>query len=161
MLKKNATSAITAVGGNTGAVRLQGKFNLILGGTFAGTFKLLKRYKDDVSIGVQDGGDGQSLFTDSSGIDYAIDELIGTWVSNDTDGSFAPVTDNSTTTITGTLIGGTDTDWDDDDVASIWEEVAEYTAAQDLTIEEPEQGVDYMILCTVYTSGTARVRLSN
>jgi len=159
-IARNATTAIAAVGINSGIVELHGKFKLVLNGTFAGTFKLLKRYKGQKSIGIQDGGDAEAVFTDSNTIDYVADELIGAWISNDTDGSFAPITDNSTTTITGTLVGGVGTEWDDDDVASIWEEVASYTTAQYVEHEEPETGVDYVVLCSAYSSGTARVRIS-
>lgn len=159
---KNATTSIGAVGGNSGIVELKGKFKLVLNGTFTGTFKLLKRYKDQVSVGIQAGGDGDAaLDTDAVALPYVADELIGAWISNDTKGSFGPVTDNTTTVVTATQVGGTAQDWDDGDIASIWEEVASYTTAQYVEIEEPEAGVDYVVVCSAYSSGTARVRISN
>ena len=158
-IAKNATSTLTAIGENSGAVKLHGKFVFLLGGTFVGTYVLLKRYNDRNAIGVQDGGDGQALLTDST-MTLTADEWIGAWVGNDTDGSFAPITDNAATTVTGTLIGGTDTDWDDGDIASFWEVVGTYTTAQYLNFDEPEDNTDYIVLCTAYTSGTPRVRIS-
>jgi hypothetical protein len=158
---KNAVSTLTAIGENSGIVSLKGKFVFLLGGTFVGTYVLLKRYKDRENIGTQDGGASGTVFTDSTAIDFVADELIGAWIRDNEDDSYGPITDNTTTTVTATLIGGTTTAWADDDTASIWEVVGTYTTAQYLNFEEPEAGTDYVLLCTAYTSGTPRVRLSN
>jgi hypothetical protein len=157
---KNTLSTLTAVGENSGIVSLEGLFNFLLGGTFDGTYVLLKRFNDRNAIGVQDGGASGTVFTDSTAIDFVADELIGAWIRNDDDDSYGPITDNNTTTVTATLIGGTTTAWADGDTASIWEVHGTYTTPQVITIEEPEAGTDYVLICTVYSSGTPRVRIS-
>jgi len=68
-----------------------------------------------VPSGVQDGGDDAALMTDG-GIDLGADTLIGMTVYNVTDGSSCTITDNAATTITCTLTGGTDNNWDNNDV---------------------------------------------
>lgn len=160
---RNTLSTLTAVGENSGigAIPLHGKFVFLLGGTFAGTYVLLKRYSDRKDIGTQDGGASGTVFTDSTAIPFVADELIGAWIRNNEDDSYGPITDNNTTTVTATLIGGTTTAWANGNTASIWEVVATYTTAQYLNFEEPEDGTDYVLICTVATSGTPRVRISN
>jgi hypothetical protein len=160
-IAKNAITTITAAGGNSGIVPIVGPFKLRIGGTFTATIKLFKRTKDQTSIGTQDGGASGTVFTDSTAIAYIADELIGTWIYNNEDTSIGPVTDNNTTTVTATLVGGTTTAWADGNTASIWEEIGSYTAAQYLDFEEFESGCDYMLYCTAFTSGTARIRISN
>ncbi len=64
--------------------------------------------------GVHDGGDGGAALSDA-GSSFPVDGLIGWRIHNITDGSFADITDNDGTTVTGTLAGGTDNDWDDGD----------------------------------------------
>jgi len=68
--------------------------------------------------GRQDGGDGEAILTDSTA-SWTVDALIGLQVFNQTDGSSGFVTDNDATTVTATLAGGTDNDWDDDDLYEI------------------------------------------
>ena len=68
--------------------------------------------------GRQDGGDNKSILTDSTQA-WTVDALIGMQVFNQTDGSSGFITDNTATTITATLAGGTGNDWDDDDVYEI------------------------------------------
>jgi hypothetical protein len=68
--------------------------------------------------GRQDGGNNESVLTDSTQT-WTVDALIGMQVFNQTDGSSAIITDNTATTVTATLAGGTDNDWDDDDVYEI------------------------------------------
>jgi len=64
--------------------------------------------------GMHDGGDGEATLS-VSGASFPVDGLIGYTVYNTTDGSSGTVTDNDATTVTATLSGGTDNDWDDDD----------------------------------------------
>lgn len=73
---------------------------------------------EQVVNGTHDGGDGQASMTDS-GATFTIDALIGRTVYNQTDGSSGPITDNTGINITATLAGGTDNDWDDDDIYTI------------------------------------------
>ncbi len=67
---------------------------------------------------VQDGGDGQAILSDSTQ-SWVVGELIGMQCFNQTDGSSGFITDNTTTTVTVSLSGGTDNDFDDDDVIEI------------------------------------------
>jgi hypothetical protein len=157
---KNSTTRLGAQWEKTDEDELSGDFNLIISGTWSGTIKLLKKYKGNDSVATQDGGDGEALLTDSSAT-FGVDELIGKWLTNDTDAAITLVTDNAATTVTGTLAGGTDNDWDDDDVASLWEEVGSYTSNQAIsTAKEPEAGVKYMLVMSAYSSGVAHVRIS-
>jgi len=73
------------------------------------SIKLVRCYE-----GVHDGGDGDAALSVSTA-DFPVDGFIGFTVYNKTDGSSGTVTDNDETTITATLAGGTDNDWDDDD----------------------------------------------
>jgi hypothetical protein len=68
-----------------------------------------------IPSGVHDGGNDAALMTDG-GIDIGADALIGMTVYNVTDGSSCTITANAATTITCTLAGGTDNNWDNDDV---------------------------------------------
>lgn len=73
---------------------------------------------DGETIGIHDGGDGEADFSDASE-DFDTVALVGMTIENDTDGSSATIVKVDETTITGTLSGGTDDDWDDDDVAKL------------------------------------------
>jgi hypothetical protein len=61
--------------------------------------------------GDHDGGASAAVLTDSTQ-SFTTDEWVGYWIKNITDGSVALITANTATTITGTLYGGTDNDWD-------------------------------------------------
>lgn len=63
------------------------------------------------SSGVHDGSDNASVLTDSTK-SWTTDEWVGYKVKNLTDGSAAIITANTATTITGTLSGGSENDWD-------------------------------------------------
>jgi hypothetical protein len=68
-----------------------------------------------VPSGVHDGGNDAAIMTDA-GIDLGASALIGMTVYNITDGSSCTITANAATTITCTLAGGTQNDWDTNDV---------------------------------------------
>lgn len=68
--------------------------------------------------GAHDGAGDAAVLSDS-GESFVVDGLIGLYVDNVTDGSAALITDNDGTTITGSLAGGTENDWDVDDVWKI------------------------------------------
>lgn len=61
--------------------------------------------------GDHDGGASAAVLTDSTQ-GWTTDEWVDYWIKNITDGSVALITANTATTITGTLYGGTDNDWD-------------------------------------------------
>lgn len=61
-----------------------------------------------------DGANNASVLTDS-GSTWAVNVLVGRIISNLTDGSSGIITANTATTITATLSGGTDNDWDTSD----------------------------------------------
>ena len=66
------------------------------------------------ATGQHDGGDDQSILTDS-GESWTPDQWIDYYILNLDDGSSAKITDNDETTVTATLAGGTENDWDDND----------------------------------------------
>jgi len=69
---------------------------------------------DRVATGTHTGGNDASTLTDSSKL-FVADALIGYRIYNTTDGSNGPITDNDATTVTATLAGGTQNDWDTSD----------------------------------------------
>ena len=64
--------------------------------------------------GTHTGAADASVLTDSTK-SWTTDQWVGYRIRNTTDGSFATITANAATTITGTLEGGTDNDWDASD----------------------------------------------
>lgn len=64
-----------------------------------------------VVAGAHDGAANAAVLTDS-GETWTVDEWVGYTIKNITDGSQALITENTATTITGILYGGTDNDWD-------------------------------------------------
>tara|TARA_R100000008_G_C3583839_1_gene170606 strand:- start:465 stop:3095 length:2631 start_codon:yes stop_codon:yes gene_type:complete len=65
--------------------------------------------------GQHTGSDHATIMTDSNGT-FTTDELIGSTIKNDTDGSSGVITDNDGTTITvSALAGGSDNSWDNAD----------------------------------------------
>lgn len=65
--------------------------------------------------GTHTGSNNAAVLTDSTA-SWEEDEWVGYTIENTTDGSSATVTANTATTITATLSGGTDNDWDTSDV---------------------------------------------
>ena len=64
--------------------------------------------------GTHTGSANAAILTDSTKT-WTADEWIGYTIYNTTDASWGIITDNDTTTITATLVGGTDNDWDASD----------------------------------------------
>jgi hypothetical protein len=68
--------------------------------------------------GTHTGAVDQSVLTDST-LGATVDEFVGYTIKNITDGSRGIITANTATTVTATLYGGTDNDWDTNDVHHI------------------------------------------
>ena len=68
--------------------------------------------------GAHTGGNGSAFLVDS-GSAWPVDGLIGATINNTTDGSTITISDNTATTVTGSLAGGTDNDWDASDAYTI------------------------------------------
>lgn len=66
--------------------------------------------------GTHTGAGNAAVLTDSAA---NLPNVVGCTVSNSTDSSSATITANTSTTVTGTLTGGTDNDWDASDAYSI------------------------------------------
>ena len=64
--------------------------------------------------GSHTGSDNASVLTDAN-LALITSQYVGGTITNDTDGSSGTVTANTATTVTATLAGGTDNDWDTDD----------------------------------------------
>ena len=74
----------------------------------------------DLIGGSHDGGDDQATVLTDSFQTWTVNELVGRTVYNLTDGSSGTITSNTATTATvSALTGGTDDDWDDDDIYTI------------------------------------------
>lgn len=71
-----------------------------------------------LATGTHDGSANAATLSDS-GASFTTDEFVGMEVLNITDGSHGTITANSTSTITATLSGGTDNDWDASDVYAV------------------------------------------
>lgn len=82
-----------------------------------GSFGILIQ-TNGAKTGTHDGAGNASVLTDSGEL-WATNTLIGLTISNTTDGSSGVITANTGTTITATLSGGTDDDWDVSDAYSI------------------------------------------
>lgn len=65
-----------------------------------------------------DGSDNASVMTDSQA-NFTVDEHVGRIIWNLTDGSAGIIAANTANTVTATLSGGTDNDWDTDDIYMI------------------------------------------
>ena len=78
---------------------------------YRGNLKLRGRANSSGVEGTHDGADNAATLTDSSA-SWVPDQYIGEHINNVTDGSQGVVTSNTATTITATLSGGTDNDWD-------------------------------------------------
>ncbi|MDY6835541.1 MAG: hypothetical protein SVY53_12150 [Chloroflexota bacterium] len=76
--------------------------------------------------GTHTGANDAAILTDASST-WRVNELVGGTVYNTTDGSSGTITANTGTTVTATLSGGTDDDWDTGDVYYI--STLGYTAA--------------------------------
>ena len=75
-------------------------------------------YSESVGVGTHTGSNNASVLTDANRA-YTVNDLIGLTVTNITDGSSGTITANTATTVTATLSGGTDNDWDTGDRYSI------------------------------------------
>jgi len=73
---------------------------------------------DEDRYGTHDGGQNQDTLTDSSQ-SWDTNELVGLFVNNVTDGSIGIITANTATTVTATLTGGKENDWDTGDEYAI------------------------------------------
>ncbi len=94
--------------------------------------------------GAHDGAANASVLTDTTA-SWTTDQWVNYWIKNDTDGSVALITENTATTITGVLYGGTDNDWDISDAYFIQKGI-NADAAQGIShrfmIKVREDGVD-------------------
>lgn len=89
---------------------------LELGATFAVEEMdiYLSAEENNDPIGKHDGLANASVLTDTTK-SFTVNEFVGQSIFNVTDGSSGTITANTATTITATLVGGTDDDWDIND----------------------------------------------
>lgn len=168
MVTKN-TKALTAANARTDEISMFGGYNLIISGTWAGEVKLLRRFENMRSLGTHTtGADADTIthaVTDPAFV-TATNALIGMWISNDTDGSFGPITANDGTTITATLAGGAREGvgagkWAVGDVFSLWYVATTRTTNCDVQADEPELGTTILaVLSTLSSGGPVLVRIS-
>jgi hypothetical protein len=91
---------------------LSSNLDLLTNGTITGRTKIVTL---TIASGVHDGDAEAAALTDS-GESFTTSQFVGMTIYNITDGSSGLVTANTGTVITATLAGGTDNDWDVDDV---------------------------------------------
>jgi hypothetical protein len=96
-------------------------------------------------------GDGQAALLDNTA-NWQVDQWVGATVTNVTDGSSGTVTANTVNTVTATLSGGTDDDWDENDEYTlalsspgVFEAVSPYVTADLRQIKYAQQN-DVLIL---------------
>lgn len=106
----NSTAALIATYGNVAGNLTYGLFSNV---KIFGNNGFTKKY-----TGTHDGSANASALSDSSAT-FPTDYLIGAVVKNSTDGSYGIITDNDGTTVTASLAGGTDNDWDVSDAYEI------------------------------------------
>ena len=87
---------------------------------------LFRKAKTANGVGADDGAGNLAFMTDTGG-GFTVNEFVGWTIYNITDGSSAIVTANTATTVTGTLAGGTDNDWDNADKYVIGYKLADIT----------------------------------
>ncbi len=69
-------------------------------------------------VGTHTGAADAATLTDGAA-NWRVDELVGLTISNDSDGSTGTITANTANTVTATLSGGTENDWDNGDAYTI------------------------------------------
>ena len=89
--------------------------------------------------GTHTGAADASVLTDSTK-SWTTDEWVGYFIYNTTDGSFGLITANTATTITATLQGGTEDDWDNTDA---------YLIAKGLN-SDPVSGISHRFMVKVH-----------
>jgi hypothetical protein len=107
---RNGTGASTTVN-NVVTVKLTAKDANTLAAI--GNARVLME-ADSVATGTHTGANNASILTDSSKT-FTTNELVGYRIYNTTDGSNGSITANTATTVTATLAGGTENDWDTGD----------------------------------------------
>jgi len=75
---------------------------------------LFRKAKNSSGVGADDTSTNAAFMTDS-GESFTTNEFVGWTIYNITDGSSGIITANAATTVTATLSGGTDNDWDSGD----------------------------------------------
>lgn len=113
---------------------------------------------DGDHAGAHDGSDGASVLSDTDA-GFDVDQWVGYTVSNSTDGSSGTITANTASTVTATLSGGTDDDWDNGDSYTIATEPTEnselyiYQGGQDILggggVDQVDNTTENTVYCTV------------
>lgn len=154
-------ASLTAVHIFSGEIPIEGKFNVLVAGTFDGTMSLQKRHVSDVPIEGAATATTTDKLVDSTKDFLALGVSAGDWVHNITDDTHAMISavDSATTlSISGDIMAD-----EEEYIIERWWNLptsGAFTAPADKQLEEVEGGVKYRIGCTAYTSGTAFVRVS-
>jgi hypothetical protein len=110
---------------------------------------------DGDHAGAHDGSNNATILSDTDA-GFDVSQWVGYTVSNSTDGSSATITANTSSTVTGTLSGGTGDDWDTDDAYTIATEPTEdsdlyiYQGGRDILEANGVDQVDNTTERTVY-----------
>jgi hypothetical protein len=106
--------------------RFSARVTTALSVTTAPVIALFRKAKTDSGVGSDDTSANAAFMTDS-GEAFTTNEFVGWTIYNITDGSSGVITANTATTVTATLSGGTDNDWDSGDKYVIGYKLAEIT----------------------------------
>lgn len=163
MTVERTEKSLSAENTFTGSKVFYGDFNLNISGDWMGFITVQRRFPEDEFNGSHTGAANQAVLTDTKQA-WIADGLIGMYIVNETDGSQAEIEDNTETTITATLAGGSENDWDNGDKYTIWRDVNSgiFGFNADDVGNELESGVFYRAGFKTgdYTSGTATIRIS-
>lgn len=147
----------------TESKEISGTFNFDVSGSWSGTITAQRRFPGTDTQGAHTGADDAAVLTDKNQ-DWGVDGLIGLYIVNETDGSQGIITDNTADTITVTLAGGADNDFDTGDKYTIWRDVPSgvFTENGDNIGTEIEFGVFYRagFKAGDFASGAATLRFS-
>jgi len=94
--------------------------------TTAAVVSLFRKAKAGSGVGADDASSSAAFMTDT-GEAFTVNEFVGWTIYNITDGSSGIITANTATTVTATLSGGTDNDWDSGDKYVIGYKLADVT----------------------------------
>jgi hypothetical protein len=106
------------------------------------------------------GANGAAVLTDSNKA-WVVDALIGKRVYNVTDGSAGTITDNTADTVTASLGGGTDDDWDTGDRYLILDAENRFLQAVDPSEVTATQFLFVMDSCELFSDEVLEIEFAN
>jgi len=113
--------------------------NVALGNFVLNGLTIVGNRFDLLAVNTTAGSDNTSAaaaFMTNTSASYTVNEFVDMIIENETDGSYALITANTATTITGTLRGGTNNNWDSGDTYTIYDKYSIYIDSN-VTLTQP------------------------